>query len=552
MAILPPGVSAESFASAIREFQDAVGAEWVFTSDDDLYSYRDHFSYIKDQPNELIPSAAVGPDTTEQVQAVVRTANKYKIPLYAISTGKNFAYGGPSPNVRGSVTVDLKRMNRILVCDDKRNFALVEPGVSYIDLYRHIQERGLNVWVDTPDPGWGSLIGNAMDHGIGYTMGFYRDHFGAHTGMEVVLPNGEILRTGMGAMATSQSWQEYRHGYGPDPCGLFGQGNFGIVTKMGFRLMPAPEHWRNGLVTVPKRQDLIPLVEVVNYLTDLSMCGEPWYGSPLMAMMGNTEFRDAALAFDETALDAQAAAANLHSWQVELQFYGSERTTLAHWEYAKELVARKVPGARFTDGESLKVPLTREQIAATTGPYPTNMRRNVTQGVPGLGIWYMTGRTEQNPNAWNETHIGLFSLVARSGEGVLQAQKDFADIARRLEMPSAFPNALQTPVNWYQHAFLMGNGFGLGRGDTSAAGKLAATAKLREVLRENAKLGYGDYRAPPILQDDVADQYSFNDFVLRRFNEQLKDAIDPNGIISPGRAGVWPAAFRSLRGAMRS
>jgi 4-cresol dehydrogenase (hydroxylating) len=356
----------------------------------------------------------------------------------------------------------------------------------------------------------------------------------------------------MGAMPASQSWQEYRHGYGPDPVGLFGQGNFGIVTKMGFRLMPAPEHWRNGLVTVPKRQDLIPLVEAVNYLSDLSMCGEPWYGSPLMPLMGNTEFRDAALAFDETALDRMATSANLHSWQVELQFYGSERTTLANWEYARELVARKVPGARFTNGESLKVPLTREQIADTTGPYPTNMRRNVTQGVPGLGIWYMTGRTEQNPNAWNETHIGLFSLVARSGEGILKAQKDFADIARRLQMPSLFPNALQTPVNWYQHAFLMGNGFGLGRGDTSPAGKLAATAKLREVLKENAKLGYGDYRAPPILQDDVADQYSYNNFVLRRFNEQLKDAIDPNGIISPGRAGVWPASFRSMRGGFRS
>jgi len=147
----------------------------------------------------------------------------------------------------------------------------------------------------------------------------------------------------------------------------------------------------------------------------------------------------------------------------------------------QELVARKVPGARFTDGESLKTPLTREQIASTTGPYPTNMRRNITQGVPGLGIWYMTGRTEQNPNAWNETHIGLFSLVARSGEGVLKAQKDFADVARRLDMPSLFPNALQTPVNWYQFAFLMGNGFGLGRGDNSPAGKLAAGVKLRHL-----------------------------------------------------------------------
>jgi 4-cresol dehydrogenase (hydroxylating) len=552
MAILPPGVSAESFASAIREFEAAVGQDWVFTSDEDLHPYRDHFSYIKDQPNELIPSAAVGPDTAEQVQAVVRTANKYKIPLYAISTGKNFAYGGPSPNVRGSVTVDLKRMNRVIEVDDKRHFAVVEPGVSYLDLYRYIQERGLRVWIDTPDPGWGSLVGNAMDHGIGYTMGFFRDHYGAHCGMEVVLPNGEVMRTGMGALPGSKSWHEYKHGYGPDPSGLFGQGNFGIVTKMGFRLMPQPEHWRNGLVTVPKRRDLIPLVDTVNYITDSGLAGEPWYGSPLFALARDAQFLAAANAFDEAALDRQAAAANLHSWQVELQFYGSEKTTLAQWEYAKELVERAVPGARFTDGESLRVPLTEEQIEKTTGPYPTNMRRNVTQGVPGLGVWYMIGRSEQDPNAWNETHIGLFSLIARSGEAVLQAQKDFADIAQRIGTPNLFPNALATPVNWYQFAFIMGNGFGMSMGETSPEGKKRAVARLRQVLKENAARGYGDYRAPPMLQDDVADQYSFNDFVLRRFHETLKDAIDPNGVLSPGRGGVWPAAYRSLRGALRS
>ena len=380
MAILPPGVNANQFAAAIRQFEAAVGKEWVFTSDEDLHAYRDHFSYIKDQPNELIPSAAVGPNSVEQVQAVVRTANQFKIPLYAISTGKNFAYGGPAPNVRGSVTVDLKRMNRVLEVDDRRYFALVEPGVSYIDLYRYIQERGLKVWIDTPDPGWGSLIGNALDHGIGYTMGFYRDHFGAHCGMEVVLPNGEVMRTGMGALPAAKTWTDYKHGYGPDPAGLFGQGNFGIVTKMGFHLMPQPEHWRNGLVTVPKRQDLIPLVATVNYLTDLSIIGEPWYGTPLFPLMGNTEFREAAFRFDESAMDRQAAAAGLHSWQVELQFYGSERTTLANWEYAKELVARAVPGARFTDGESLKVPLTKR---ADSGHDRTLSHQHAAQHHPG-------------------------------------------------------------------------------------------------------------------------------------------------------------------------
>jgi FAD/FMN-containing dehydrogenase len=551
MPILPPGVSAEQFAAAIKQLEAAVGKEWVFTSDEDLQPYRDHVSYIKDQPNELVPSAAVGPDTVEQVQAVVRTANQYKLPLYAISTGKNFAYGGPAPNVRGSVTVDLKRMNRVLEVDDKRHFALVEPGVSYIDLYRYIQERGLKVWIDTPDPGWGSLIGNAMDHGIGYTMGFYRDHFGAHCGMEVVLPSGEVMRTGMGALPGAKTWNEYKHGYGPDPAGLFGQGNFGIVTKMGFRLMPQPEHWRNGLITVPKRQDLLPLIATVNYLTDLSIIGEPWYGTPLFPLMSNTEFREAASNFNESAMDRHAAAAGLHSWQVELQFYGSERTTLANWEYAKELMARAVPGARFTDGESLKVPLTQEQIQNTTGPYRTNMRRNITQGVPGLGVWYQTGRSEQNPNSWNETHIGLFSLVPRSGEGIFEAQRAFAEISKELGMPALFPTALQTGVNWYQFSFIMGNGFGLGTNDNTPEGKKKATQMLRRILAENAKHGLGDYRAPPMLQDDVADQYSFNNHVLRRFNETLKDAIDPNGILSPGRAGIWPTAYRSLRGSLR-
>ena len=48
-----------------------------------------------------------------------------------------------------------------------------------MDLYRHIQERGLKVMIDTADVGWGGLMGNALDRGIGYTLGPYRDHAGA-------------------------------------------------------------------------------------------------------------------------------------------------------------------------------------------------------------------------------------------------------------------------------------------------------------------------------------------------------------------------------------
>lgn len=558
MAVLPPGVSAADFATALREFGSAVGKDWVLTDPDDIHPYRDYFSMLKDQPDELVPSAAVCPANVEQVQAVVRTANRLKIPLYAISTGKNFAYGGPAPNLRGSVTVDLKRMNRILEVDERRHCALVEPGVSYADLYQHIQDHDLKVWVDTADVGWGGLLGNALDRGMGYTLGYYRDHFGAHYGMEVVLPDGELMRTGMGALPGSKAWQDYRHGYGPDPSGLFAQGNYGIVVKMGFRLMPRPEHWRTGLITVPRRRDLIPLVDTGNYLTDLFVIGEPLYSSPLDRLLPDPAFRKAALAFDEAEMDRIAAANNLHSWQLELQFYGSEKSTLANWEWAKELVLRAVPEANCFDGDSLKVPVTQAQIDEAEHPYPAPyrsvMRRNVMHGVPKLYMWRQPGRSDNDPGTWNETHIGLFSVVQRSGEAVLEAQKAFADVVGRTRPGAEYVSAaLTAPLQWHQFGFLIGNSFfgTATRNDNSPEGKLRQLKELREVLKMNAEAGYGDYRAPPILQDDVADQYSFNDHQLRRFNEALKDAIDPNGILSPGRGGIWPEAHRANRGALR-
>ena len=102
------------------------------------------------------------------MQAVVKIANRYKIPIYPISTGRNLGYGGSAPVLSGSVVLDLKRMNRILEVNERNAYALVEPGVSYFDLYRYIQEMGLKLWLDVPDPGWGSLVGNSLDHGAGY------------------------------------------------------------------------------------------------------------------------------------------------------------------------------------------------------------------------------------------------------------------------------------------------------------------------------------------------------------------------------------------------
>jgi 4-cresol dehydrogenase (hydroxylating) len=67
------------------------------------------------------------------------------------------------------------------------------------------------------------------------------------------------------------------------------------------------------------------------------------------------------------------------------------------------------------------------------------------------------------------------------------------------------------------------------------------------MLEPAAKLGYGEYRSHIDFMDIVAEQYDFNNHAQRRFAETIKDAVDPNGILSPGKQGIWPRAYRNGR-----
>jgi 4-cresol dehydrogenase (hydroxylating) len=535
VATLPRGLTETDFRAALDKFAAALGEDQVVTADEDVALYRDAYSPLWNEPGELVASAAVVPTTVEQVQAIVRIANEHRIPLYPIATGKNLGYGGSAPNLSGSVVVDLKRMNRILEVDDRRGFALVEPGVSYFDLYRHIEERGLKVWIDCPDPGWGSPVGNALDHGVGYTFGPFRDHFGSHCGMEVVLPNGELLRTGMGALPKAQSWQEYRYGFGPYVDGLFGQGNFGIVTKMGFWLMPQPEAYRAGLVLVPRRRDLIALVDQVNYLEHASLIGQPNYGCPLQRLVPTEPELRALLEKPggptDDELDRFAASHSSAVWQCELQFYGPARTVEVNWEHAQERIAAAIQGARFEERESYRFPLSAED--------KEGVPHKVALGIPNMAIFSIGARTEANPNP-RDGHLWFAPVIPKSGEAILECQRVLGEVYRELGLGgSAF---LQTPATWHFRTFIMLVGFSISR--TDPAVNQRSLANFRRVVEVAAEHGWGEYRSPPVMADKIMSTYSFGDHALRRFCETLKDAADPNGIIAAGRSGIWPRYLR--------
>lgn len=94
-------------------------------------------------------SCVIQPASTEEVVALVKAANKHKMPISPVSIGRNLGYGGTAPRLRGAAIVDLKRMNKIIEVNEESAYCLVEPGVSYFNMYEHLRKTGSKLWIDT-------------------------------------------------------------------------------------------------------------------------------------------------------------------------------------------------------------------------------------------------------------------------------------------------------------------------------------------------------------------------------------------------------------------
>ena len=545
---LPPNVSAADFTAALTQFARIVGDPWLFTAEEDLELYRDSYSILWGEADERTASAAVAPDNADQVVELVKVANRYRIPIYPISTGKNLGYGGAAPALAGSVVFDLKRMNRIVEIDERQGYVVVEPGVSYFDLYQHIQDKGLKLWIDVPSPGWGSVLGNALDGGVGVTLAPYRNHFEAQCGIEAVLPNGRMVRTGMGALPGAKTWQQFKPGFGPRIDGLFKQSNYGIVTKMGLWLMPAPENFATGVVTVPKFHDVIALVDIIGRLEHSKIVQGLWNlsspitGTPAFAAheSGPPTPLDPTIAailndpdgLDMIKLDAAAQFRNLPFWQCDFNFYGPEKLIKAQWECVCDALGA-IRGGKFKLGKIRSLPLSPQEQARTRdlGPF----------GIPSLKTFDL-GPMFSYEGQDVVGHIFFSPVIPRTGEAAIEAMNVFAAIGRKYKLPGP---PLQFPSTIFERAFLFAVGLPVTRSAT-------VNAKLRDIIQElvavSAERGWGEYRTAPAFYDLIMGTYSYNDHALRELLETIKDALDPNGIMSPGRYAIRPRHLRDASG----
>jgi 4-cresol dehydrogenase (hydroxylating) len=245
---------------AIREWEGVLGPENVVREAADLKAAATA-TYAS---SRTIP-AILRPASRQEVELTMRIANQWRIPVYPISSGRNWGYGSRVPSSDGCVLLDLSRMNRIVDFDEDLAYITVEPGVTQQQLFEFLRQRGSRLWIDSTGAGPNtSIIGNTVERGFGHTP--YGDHFSHVCGLEVVLPTGQVMKTGFSRFTGSRTGALHRWGVGPFMDGLFTQSNFGIVTRMSVWLMPAPEYFQAYLFRCDSPNGLGPIVDALRPL----------------------------------------------------------------------------------------------------------------------------------------------------------------------------------------------------------------------------------------------------------------------------------------------
>lgn len=510
VAALPPGISRERFRSAISEFRSLLGNENVIIEPERLVSY----TRIMIPEDEALhqPCGVLIATTVEQIQGIVVLCNKYRIPLWTISTGRNFGYGSAAPATRGQLVLDLRRMNRILDVDAEMCTALLEPGVTYHELDSYIRERNLPLWLSFPSSGpIVGPVGNTLERGVGYNRyGEQAQHF---CGLEVVLSDGTVLRTGMGGVKGSNTWQSYRWGYGPWLDGLFLQSNFGIVTKMGLWLMPRPDSYKGVFVPISSDDALVKAVDAARRLRlheaiENCVIGHSLYNIAMMA--SRKDLFPGPLPLSDDAWAAILGSLKAPPYGFICTLYGTREqveTDLAIVRTAFKDIGPVLTSDDFPPGQ----------------PSPGEHMQN-----------NMTGKLTLN-------EFGVYNYRGGGGSAwfapVIQMRG--SEAIKSLSLCKSVYNEFGFD---YLGGFLMGySGRHLDHvtdllfDRTDSGETRRAHACFRKLIDVNAANGYAVYRVNTAFMKEVADVYGAEQKAL---NRRLKRALDPNGILAPGKSGI--------------
>jgi 4-cresol dehydrogenase (hydroxylating) len=540
-----------SVEAAVNRLSGILGEEHVLASEADRASHSRDISLW-----QRTCAAVVYPGTAEEVSEVVKVAAEFGLPVWPFSKGKNWGYGAAQGIREGALIMMLERLNRILEVNEELAYAVIEPGVTQRQLNDHLKRNAIRLWVDctdsTPE---GSVVGNALERGIGYTP--YWDHFANLCGLEVVLPDGEIFRTG-GGPANSLSWNTFKWGTGPYLEGLFAQSNLGIVTKAGVWLMPEPEAFAAFICEIDDDRSLpaaidairrlalhraIPAnVHVVNEMLLLAqmiqypyeMLGGRTHLSNDMRAALRARYRIAPWSVTGglygskgQVLLAKRAVREALSPYGRVRFMGSVMIAVTHAVVRAWKLLRAVPG--ITPALTRLMGSSLEKLEVIPHVYP------ILKGNPGeyiVGFAYFKTRGERPRKNVDPVRDGagmtwmavVTPMTGRHTKALLElVQPLFDQHGLDLSLTFMMVNA-RSALALFEIFF----------DRDSEEERSRMLALYDELAAATARAGYQQYRTSVAYFDRVLG--SSPSFL--RLAETLKLAVDPNGILAPGRYGV--------------
>jgi len=307
---------------AVEQLAAIVGNKNLDNSSQTLHDYSGDQSFV----NPVRPACIVRPETTEQIEALIKLANETHTPLIPVSSGSPHFRGDTVPGVGGAVIVDLSGMKKIQFVDRDRRVAMCEPGVTFGELIPQARAAGLRLNMPLLPRASKSVIGSILEREP-VTMPKYQwDISDPLACAGLYFGNGEEFRTGQAAGPGNieEQWAvggKQKAPYGPGTASLHrliqgAQGTMGIVTWMSMRCELLPQLEEPFLVS---SADLEQLLELSYWLIRQRMVNECF-------ILNNTNL--AAMFSSTPGADQRTIRAALPGWTL---FY-----TVAGYEYYPE------------------------------------------------------------------------------------------------------------------------------------------------------------------------------------------------------------------------
>ncbi|MBI4693504.1 MAG: FAD-binding oxidoreductase [Gammaproteobacteria bacterium] len=247
----------------------------VLTTSVDLFPYERDASVVP----RGIPEAAVQVRSPEEVAALLARANAHRTPVYVRGGGTMYA-GGAVPRA-GGLVIDVSTLDRLLEVDVARGVVVVEPGMKFGALLAALEPYGLTVGVVPVTAPAATVGGAASAHALGTGSPRNQSFADEVVGLEAVLADGRVIRTGTAAVAGAGWFQRYA--MGPDLTGLFlgGDATLGVITKVALWLHPLPERRTTVCFGFP---DAVRGAHFVLALQNAALTRHVWYGAGYEAL----------------------------------------------------------------------------------------------------------------------------------------------------------------------------------------------------------------------------------------------------------------------------